>query len=87
MRNIESFLNSLEKYRADKGQYYDYSKVVLLSGQKICIICPVHGEFLQNAGDHRSGSGCRKCAKIKREETCIAKYGVSNVAKSDKTNN
>lgn len=41
---------------------YDYSKVeYLTSGDKVCIICPEHGEFWQNASNHLNGSCCPNC--------------------------
>jgi len=42
---------------------YDYSKVSF-SGtkEKICIICPKHGEFWQSARYHMRGGNCPKCA-------------------------
>lgn len=41
---------------------YDYSKSIY-SGKRnlINIICPVHGEFSQLAGNHLQGRGCSKC--------------------------
>ena len=44
------------------GNKYDYSKVKYKGcNEKVCIICPVHGEFLQVAKVHLSGCGCKKC--------------------------
>lgn len=44
-----------------KGKY-DYSKVVYNGLQNgIIIICPEHGEFIQNAKVHLQGHGCPKC--------------------------
>ena len=41
---------------------YDYSKVeYLTAGDKVCIICPEHGEFWQNASNHLNGSCCPNC--------------------------
>lgn len=41
---------------------YDYSLAVYKGcSSKIRIICPVHGEFIQSAGNHLSGQGCPKC--------------------------
>jgi len=38
----------LQKAREIHGQKYDYSKTVYVSAKdKVCIVCPVHGEFLQ----------------------------------------
>lgn len=46
--------------------FYDYSKVVYKgSEEKICIICPKHGEFWQMAYEHKKGTGCPACAKAK----------------------
>lgn len=42
---------------------YDYSKVDYVNvSTKVCIICPIHGEFWQRAGDHMLGRGCRICS-------------------------
>ena len=41
---------------------YNYSKVVYTNAHdKVCIICPKHGEFFQEANSHLMGSGCPKC--------------------------
>ena len=41
---------------------YDYSKTQYVGRQeKICIICPVHGEFWQNPHFHLQGGNCPKC--------------------------
>ena len=41
---------------------YDYSKVQYISSsEKVLIICPIHGEFLQKTNSHVSGSGCPNC--------------------------
>ena len=44
---------------------YDYSKTVYTKAkEKVCIICPVHGEFWQKADKHMNeGCGCPKCSK------------------------
>lgn len=44
------------------GNKYDYSNVKYINNKtKVCIICPVHGEFYQKPNDHLSGKGCSKC--------------------------
>lgn len=44
--------------------YYDYSKSKFLGvDNSVRIICPVHGEFEQNAGVHQRGHGCPQCGK------------------------
>lgn len=43
---------------------YDYSKVDLEHKDekgRICIICPIHGEFWQRPAYHLSGGGCERC--------------------------
>ena len=55
-----------EKARLVHGDKYDYSKSVYTGRHsKLTIICPVHGEFEQDAGNHLRGSGCPKCQKEK----------------------
>lgn len=53
----------ITRARAVHGDKYDYSKTVYRrSSEKVCIICPIHGEFWQTPGNHLSGKGCRACA-------------------------
>ena len=56
-----------EKTKKVHGDKYDYSKVEYVNtNTKVCIICPIHGEFLQTPHNHIRGCGCPKCAaKIK----------------------
>ena len=49
------------------GDKYDYSKVEYKnSKEKVCIICPVHGEFWQTPSIHLMSKGCRQCGLEKR---------------------
>jgi hypothetical protein len=44
------------------GDKYDYSKAEYTkSHDKVCIVCPEHGEFWQQAYQHLQGGGCPKC--------------------------
>lgn len=53
----------IEKAKQIHGDKYDYSKVKYVNTQqKVCIICPQHGEFWQTPAHHLSGEGCPKCA-------------------------
>lgn len=46
--------------------FYDYSKVKYTgNNKKIIIICPIHGEFSQEANSHLQGHGCPSCFKNK----------------------
>ena len=51
------------------GEKYDYSKTNYVNAcTKVIIICPEHGEFLQEPHSHLRGGGCPECAKIRRAQ-------------------
>lgn len=53
----------VQKAKALNGGDYDYSKVQYITyKEKVCIICPKHGEFWQKPITHLEGHGCPKCA-------------------------
>ena len=57
----ESFIEKARKIHGDK---YDYSKVEYIDNKtKVCIICPIHGEFWQRPDNHLHGAGCYKCGR------------------------
>ncbi|MBR6517537.1 MAG: hypothetical protein IKT40_11955 [Bacilli bacterium] len=63
--NTEEFIKNAIKIHGNK---YDYSKVEYINNRtKVCIICPIHGEFLQKPNCHLIGSGCPKCKSSKLE--------------------
>lgn len=65
-RKQEDVIKMFIKVHGDK---YDYSKVEYKGWhKKIKIICPIHGEFEQYAGDHRNGCGCSKCDDLKKSQ-------------------
>lgn len=55
----------IEKARKIHGDRYDYSKVDYVNNHtKVCIICPIHGEFWQIPSNHIHNThprGCSKC--------------------------
>jgi very-short-patch-repair endonuclease len=60
-------LEFIKKARAFHGDRYDYSKVRYQNAQeKVCIVCPVHGDFWQIANSHVRGLGCRICGIARR---------------------
>ena len=60
-------LEFIEKAKNIHGDKYDYSKSNYVGcNQKICIICPIHGEFWQTPSNHLKGCGCSKCARISK---------------------
>lgn len=63
--NTEEFI---KKAKEKHGEKYDYSKVEYINNStKVCIVCPVHGEFNQSPNAHLSGHGCKQCAnKIRK---------------------
>ena len=64
----------IERAKKVHGNKYDYSKVNYVNSSiKVCIICPIHGEFWQNPASHLSGRGCPKCANEKK-----GSYHISN---------
>lgn len=51
------------------GAKYDYSQVNYKNmNTKVCIICPIHGEFWQTPHAHLKGYGCYKCGIEKRKK-------------------
>lgn len=57
--NTESFI---QKARACHGLLYDYTQANYNGAkQKLTIVCPHHGAFLQEASSHLSGCGCPDC--------------------------
>ena len=57
--NTDKFIHRAKEIHGEK---YDYSKVEYINATtKVCIICPIHGEFWQTPAKHLSGKGCKKC--------------------------
>lgn len=58
----------IEKAQAVHGLKYDYSAVVYKTAKKdkVTIICPEHGAFLQVPNSHLNGCGCPKCGVEQR---------------------
>ena len=57
------------KFRKVHGDNFDYSKVIFEDlTSKVIIICPDHGEFLQQPRLHLRGSnGCKVCNHLKKK--------------------
>ena len=59
--NTKEFIFKAKKIHGDK---YDYSKVNYTNNHtKVCIICPIHGEFWQAPSSHLQGHCCPECGK------------------------
>ena len=85
---LKDFIDKSNKVHNFK---YDYSKSNYINHRSnICIICPEHGEFWQNAGNHLAGSGCPKCAietnvknKLKTNDQFIKEASLKHNNKYD----
>lgn len=54
---------------------YDYSKVVYKTlSTRVCIICPIHGEFWQLPHNHLFGKGCKDCQRENLKKIIYGKY-------------
>ena len=67
------------------GNKYDYSKVEYTNNQtKVCIICPLHGEFWQRPNDHLREKGCPICKSLVYKKP-IFRVGVNDLILYNKT--
>ena len=67
MRKSKTTEQFIEEARRIHDNKYDYSKVIYINNHtKVCIICPIHGEFWQTPHAHLHGQNCPECAKAKR---------------------
>lgn len=76
-----------EKHKNEKNEsIYDYSKVNYKNSlTKVCIICPVHGEFWQSPGRHLMGDGCPRCKASKMEDSItklLTKYDIKYISQA-----
>lgn len=70
----------IQRARKVHGYRYDYSKVIYTKAiNKVEIICPKHGSFMQDPHHHISGkTGCPSCGD-ERNKTSICGVGVNDV--------
>jgi len=62
--------NFIKKAKKVHGNKYDYSLTEHVRlGDKVTIICPIHGEFEQTSGNHLSGKGCKYCGGTSKMDT------------------
>ena len=62
----------INKFKEIHSNKYDYSKVIFTKmREKVCIICPEHGEFWQTPQKHINGQGCPKCSIKKRTKKSV----------------
>jgi hypothetical protein len=59
-KSVDEFLNKSKEVHGDR---YDYSSVNFISfGERVEIICKIHGSFYQTPTVHIKGHGCKSCA-------------------------
>jgi uncharacterized protein YbbK (DUF523 family) len=59
----------LENFKKVHSETYDYTQVKYNNSETpVEIICKIHGSFYQIPHNHKSGSGCPKCASSKGEK-------------------
>jgi len=76
-KGIKKFI---EDARAVHGDKYDYSKVEYINThEKVCIICPTHGEFWQEAKLHINGCGCPSCVNSMLENSVETALRENNI--------
>lgn len=78
----------IQRARETHGDKYDYSKVEYKNSYtKVCIICPIHGEFWQQPNTHLRTYGCPKCSsqryKITPQEIVLQKFRETHGFKYD----
>lgn len=68
MSHKKTLKEYIKDFRIIHGDKYDYPNQPIPNGNrsKIKIICPEHGEFIQEISAHKSGQGCPDCAKLSR---------------------
>lgn len=60
------FLTLEEDMNKKHNFKYNYEKVIYLNNSTpIIIICPIHGDFKQQATSHLRGNGCPKCSRLR----------------------
>lgn len=64
-KDVQKFVQQVSEIHNNR---YNYDLVEYQNAKnKIIIICPVHGKFMQTPHNHLKGNGCKKCASSKGE--------------------
>jgi len=86
LKNLLPVNMVLTKFHQVHGDRYDYSRMVYFGvGNKIEIICPVHGSFWQTPDGHVANSGCQRCSRwgaSKGEREIISHFTAFNPVSS-----
>lgn len=88
LKNRNSKENFIERAVKIHNNKYDYSKVEYTkNNEKVCIICPKHGEFWQTPSIHLDACGCPKCSKSRLERelsTFLTNHNIHFIEQADK---
>lgn len=77
VKNTDTFIEQANVMHNNK---YDYSKINYYNAHtKVCIICPIHGEFWQTPASHLKGSGCPICKESKGEQKVREYLNLHNI--------
>lgn len=80
LKNRKTYNMFVTEAQKCHGNKYDYSKVNYVNANnKVCIICPKHGEFWQTPHHHLNGIGCPKCKMSKLETEIISMLNENNI--------
>ena len=75
--NKEIFVKKAKEIHGDK---YDYSKVEYVSSKiKVCVICPIHGEFWLTPKSHMQKTGCPFCKESHLEKEMCNILNKNNI--------
>jgi len=75
----------LRRFKEKHGEKYSYSKAVYKNNlQKVEIICPKHGIFMQAPAMHWRGHGCMKCA-VEYGRHGVGRYNEKTLKNSRET--
>lgn len=77
----------IDKCKRLYGDKYDYSKVNYINTEtKVCIICPVHGEFYKKPSKFLQGQVCPRCT-IEQRKNKILEHKYEFIEKANKIHN
>lgn len=87
MRKKQTLEEFIERANLVHNNKFNYS-LSNLNGmdKKIKIICPIHGEFEQNANNHLQGQDCKKCSLINRQPNIDELINNFKMVQGDKYN-
>lgn len=75
----------IRKAQVIHGKRYNYSKVKYVNSRtKVCVICPIHGEFFVRPDNHLQGCICKKC-QFENQKKVIFNIGYNDLLEESHT--